>query len=56
MDVLSSQRVDNPQLFALAVMAGGKRGEVKQEDEATQSNTYLKPQPVHGTARSVVVG
>lgn len=45
--VLSSQRVDNPQVLTLAVMTGGKRSEVEDEDEEetqdTRSNTtYLK--------------
>lgn len=40
--------MDNPQAFTLAVMAGGERGEVEEEDEEqtwdTRSNatTYLK--------------
>lgn len=57
----AEQCVDNPQVFALAAMMGRKRDEFWEEEEfqtgdtRSKRTTHLKPEPVHGTADSVVV-
>lgn len=54
----SRKRVDGPLVFTLAVKTVRLRTKMRSKHgtlEATQQ-LILKPQPVHGTAHSVVVG
>lgn len=56
--VPSRKRVDGPLVFTLAVKTVRLRTKMRSKHgtlEATQQ-LILKPQPVHGTAHSVVVG